>query len=185
MNKTLIQLAALMGIVFLSACKEKKASQEIIVERQEIQALQAPIKMQQMAQSKDVRWMGQNYHIDITRTPSDSLHVVKDEFGQPFVDNMVQLTITKADGSVFMNRTFTKGSFSSYLNAEYREMGILNAFIFKEVDDNNLEFAVSVARPQSDDELIPLKMKIDRSGTICIEHDDDIDINGNNHDDDD
>jgi hypothetical protein len=177
MNKT-TAFIAIAGLIALASCKEKKPSQEIIITRQEVAKPQAPISMQDYKQTTDVTWMNATYHIEVVRMPSDSLPMVKDEYGQQYVDNSIVLTVTRNDGSVFFKRTFTKASFSSYIDEDYRRTGILEALIFEEVDDNRLEFAVSVAHPQSEDEFIPLEMKLDRDGGLTIKRDNELDTNG-------
>ena len=183
MKKSVIFVAA-FGLTVLSACKEKKPQEEVITVRQEVFKPQAPIRMQEYKQESDVKWMGSSYHVRITRVPVDSLPMVKDETGQKYVDNSIKLTVTRADGSTFVDRVFTKASFSSYLNDNYRRTGILEAMIFEKVEGNKLEFAVSVAHPQSEDEFIPLEMKIDGDGVVNISRDTAIDTYGGDDDED-
>lgn len=183
MNKITTIMAA--ACILLAACKEKKATQDIIVSRQEVPWPQAPISMQEYCQRTDIEWQGTAYCVEIMRTPVDTMPMVKDETGQQFVDNRISLTIMRRDSTVFFQRTFTKRSFNSYLDEDYRRNGILEAMIFEEADDRQLEFAVSIAHPQSEDEFIPLEMKITADGGIAIKRDNDIDINGNDDDDDD
>ena len=177
---------AIAGLCLLAACKEKKPAQDtIIYSKQEVRKPQAPIKMQEYRQETDAQWLGCNYHISLLRTASDSLPMVQDEIGQKYVDNTVALTITREDASVFFKRTFTKGAFASYVDDDYRKNGILEAMIFEEVDDGRLEFAVSIAHPQSEDEFIPLKLIIDADKGLTIKRDNDIDTFGGHSDDED
>jgi hypothetical protein len=114
----------------------------------------------------------------VVRTPVDSLPMVKDEVGQKYVDNRIALTITRRDGSVLLSKTYTKASFKSFLNDDYRQNGILEAMVFDEVDDGELEFAVSVAHPQSEDEFTPLQLSVKSDGTVSIKPDTDLDTTG-------
>lgn len=175
------------ALCLLVACKDKKPAQDtIITTRQEVRKPQAPIGMQDYRQETDATWMGRSYHIVVHRTAVDSLPMVQDEIGQKYVDNRVTVTIRRPDGSEFFRRTFTKGAFLSYLDDDYRRNGILEAMIFEEVDDGCLQFAVSIAHPQSEDEFIPLEMKINAEGGLAIKRDGDIDTYGNaRHNDDD
>ena len=181
-KKLLIAAAAV--VLMLTACKEKKSSQDIIVSKPEVFKPEAPISMQERHDNVEVRWQNDLYTISIDRTPQDSLPMVKDEIGQQYVDNSIRLTVNRADGSVFFGRTVTKGSFASYHDDNFRRTGILEALVFDEVDDGKLEFAVSISRPQADDEFIPLEMKIDRNGGIVIKRDEHMDTNGDDDDDD-
>lgn len=183
MYKQLLIYAAAV-LLTLTACKEKKVSNDIIVAKPEAFKPEAPIRMPDRHDSREVRWQGALYTVNIDRTPSDSLPMVQDDMRQKYVDNTIRLTIIRSDGSEFYSRTFTKGSFSSYLDENFRRTGVLEAMIFDEVDDGRLEFAVSVSRPQADDEFIPLEMKLDRDRGLTIRRDDHLDTNGDDEDDD-
>ena len=104
--------------------------------------------------------------------------MVKDETGQKFVDNRINVIVRRADGSVAINKSFTKAYFDRYLDAHYREMGILEGLVFDEVDGQRLEFAASVCLPQTD-EYIPLEVKIDNFGNVSVERDSELDTTGN------
>jgi hypothetical protein len=107
----------------------------------------------------------------------DSLKHVKDEYGQPYIDNRVSLTILRQDGSVFFKKEFTKASFSSYIDDTFRNNGILAGIQYDEIDDKGLEFSVVVGMPDAlDDVFIPLELVIDRQGAVSISRDDDMDM---------
>ncbi len=96
--------------------------------------------------------------------------MVKDETGQLFVDNRVKVVISRADGSVFFEREFTKAAFNAYIDDDFRKTGILEGFVFDKVEPNEVRFACSVSRPQSD-EYIPLIVAVSRQGNIGIAKD--------------
>lgn len=156
--------------LLLTNCGEKKKSDVIIVEKYEEPAPSGPIKMEAYSDSKSITWLGANYTYSIGRMPCDSLPKVTDEEGQKFVDNHVTLTISRADGSVFKQKTFTKEAFKSALTDNMYKKGILDGFVFHKAEGNSLYFAASVSYPQSD-ESIPLIISIDRMGDISVKRD--------------
>jgi len=170
--------------VSLSGCKEKKQHDDIITKKVETPKPQGPIKMQDYTQTKEVQWLGKNYQIEVMRLADDSLKMVKDETGQKFVDNRISLRITRADGSVFFSRGFTKAAFESFLDNDYRNTGILEGFVFDKVEGNNLFFAASVCHPQTD-EYIPFVVTVSNLGEVGIKLDNLMDTNGENLGDDD
>ena len=178
------KLLVLMAAVMLTTgCKEKKKTDDIIATKAEVVKPSAPIRMQDYTQVKDVAWLGKQYKVTIHRTPDDSLRMVKDEMGQKFVDNRISLTVTRSDGSVAISKTFTKANFENYIDEKYRRMGILEGFVFDEVDDLRLEFAASVSLPLTD-EYIPLEVKVDNFGNVTIERDSNMDTYGTGDEDD-
>lgn len=178
-------LVGLLAIMSLTGCSEKKNDNVIIARKVVKKAPSSPIRMQDYTQTKNVDFAGSRLKCVIQRTPCDSLTMVKDENGQKYVDNTILLTITRANGSIFFKRTFTKKSFTDCLDKDYNETGILEGFVFDKIDGGNLCFAASVCHPQDDDEFIPLVVKITQSGAISIERDTQIDTNGTVSDDDD
>ena len=178
MNRKLT-FALLAGLTLLAGCKEKKQTQDIIAPpRTEAAQPAEPLRMQPYSKTWAVKWLGKDYQVAVNRTPNDSLPLVQDEAGDEFVDNSITLEVRRADGSVAISKTFTKATFESYLDANYRKTGILEGLVFDEVDGLWLEFAASVSLPMTD-EYIPLEVKIDNYGNVKIERDSEMDTNGN------
>ena len=169
-------------LIIPTGCKDKKQTEEIITSRKEVQKPKEPLKIQAYADKKDVQWVGRTYTVEWKRTPDESLPMVKDETGQKYVDNHVSIRIVRSDGSVFFQRSFTKTDFKAYLTDQYNREGILEGMVFDVVNGNQLEFAASVSLPQSEDEYIPLKVKVDNFGSVAIERDNQLDTNGDEDD---
>ena len=164
----LIVIAVLTG--GLASCSSKKKPNVIIATKYEKPAPQGPIRTDDYKDTQSFKWLDRDYVCSIERIADDSLPMVKDETGQLFVDNRVKLTISRADGSVFFNRMFTKSTFNSYIDDDFRENGILEGFVFDRIETNEVRFACSVTRPQSD-EYIPLILAVTRNGDIAIARD--------------
>lgn len=172
-----VTLSIVLGTTMLGGCKQKKQSEDIIVRKTEAPKPQAPIRMQEYNQIKDIHWLDREYQVNIRRTADDSLRMVKDETGQKFVDNRIRLQVIRQDGSVFFSQSFTKATFSEYLDDDYRQTGILEGLVFDRVEGNYLLFAGSVSHPQTD-EYIPLVIKVSNFGDVAISRDTQMDTNG-------
>ena len=172
----------LLTALLVVSCAKKKQSDDIIVPRTETPKPQGPIRMQPYNDQRNVQWLSKTYKVEIKRSPNDSLPMVKDETGQQFVDNRISLVVRRADGSVAIQKSFTKATFEGYIDAYYRKAGILEGLVFDEVDDQQLKFAASVCLPQTD-EYIPLEVKIDNFGNMRIARDSQMDTNGDDEDD--
>lgn len=170
-NKIIIALIA-VPLLFTS-CGKKKQSNDIIVQNVETPKPQAPISMQDYRQTTDVQWLGKQYQVEVARTASDSLAMVKDEIGQQFVDNRITLKVIRQDGTVFCTKTFTKAAFASCLDDDYRKTGILEGFVFDRAEGNQLFFAASVSHPQTD-EYIPIVVTLSNFGEVGVSRDDTI-----------
>ena len=167
-------LAAAM-LVF-TACGEKKKSTDIITKRVETVKPQGPERMQKYNDSRQVAWIGRQYTVNVHRQPGDSLPMVKDETGQKFVDNIISVSVMRADGSKFYSHQFTKTDFLQYLDDDYRKTGILEGLVFDKVDGDWLDFAASVCHPHTD-EYIPLVVRLSRMGELTIQRDTQMDTN--------
>ena len=177
MTKSLFILLTAGALLSLASCGEKKKSSDIITQRVEKVTPRAPERMQEYDDSRDIAWIGKQYKVNVHRHPADSLPMVKDETGQKFVDNVISVTVLRADGSQFFDRTFTKSDFLSYLDDDYIKTGILEGLVFDKAEGDFLEFAASVSHPNSD-EYIPLVVRLSRMGQITIQRDTQMDTTG-------
>ncbi len=170
MKKTLTIAMCGILLIVLAACGGKKKSEAIIAPKVEKIKPKAPIRMQEYTDTREVDWIGKKYTVVVQRTPSDSLSMVKDEYGQKFVDNIFTLSVKRADGSTFFSRTFTKNSVSEYLDDDYRKTGVFEGLVFDKTDGDWLIFGASVGHPQTD-EYIPLVIRLSRMGELTIKRD--------------
>ena len=169
MNYKSVVALAFVGLITTS-CGKKKQHDDIIVQETETPQPQAPIRMQDYKDIKDVQWLGKQYQVEVTRTASDSLAMVKDETGQQFVDNRIVLRVIRQDGSVFCTKTFTKSAFNGCLDDDYRQTGVLEGFVFDKAEGNQLFFAASVCHPQTD-EYIPMVVTLSNFAEVGISKD--------------
>ena len=169
MNYKAILTLSLVGLITVS-CGKKKQHDDIIVQETETPQPQAPIRMQDYKDVKDIQWLGKQYQIEVTRTADDSLKMVKDETGQQFVDNRITLRVIRTDGSIFCTKTFTKSAFDGCLDDDYRKTGILEGFVFDKAEGNQLYFAASVCHPQTD-EYIPMVVTVSNFGDVGVAKD--------------
>jgi len=169
MNYRTILTLSIVGLITVS-CGKKKQHDDIIVQETETPQPQAPIRMQDYKDIKDIQWLDKQYQIEVTRTADDSLKMVKDETGQQFVDNRITLRIIRTDGSIFCTKTFTKSAFDGCLDVDYRKTGILEGFVFDKAEGNQLFFAASVCHPQTD-EYIPMVVTVSNFGEVGIAKD--------------
>jgi hypothetical protein len=169
MNYKSVLALTFVGLLATS-CGKKKQHDDIIVQETETPQPQAPIRMQDYKDIKNVQWLGKQYQIEVSRTACDSLAMVKDETGQQFVDNRIVLKVIRQDGTVFCTKTFTKSAFSACLNDDYRKTGILEGFVFDKAEGNQLFFAASVCHPQTD-EYIPMVVTLSNFAEVGISKD--------------
>ena len=182
--KKVIPFLLFAGIMMLvPACKEKKrVSDDIITSKYTPKKPEAPIAMPADVRTSDIKWLDRKYTVKIEREAADSLPKVKDETGQYFIDNRITLSVIREDQSVFFRRTFTKSSFSSYLDDYFRSNAILGNMVLADVAKYELHFAISVMMPESDDEFIPLKLTVTNLGNISVARDTDLDTISNQAD---
>ncbi|MBQ9357652.1 MAG: DUF4738 domain-containing protein [Prevotella sp.] len=163
-------LACLFGFIAVACGEKKGGNQEIIRSDYEVPEPQAPITMSQSDVESDVEWVeGRTYRVLVSRTPADSLSMVTDNMGQQFVDNRVEITVKRQDGTTFYNHVFTKSSFASWLDGDYRSNALLEGINFVKAEENRLVFNATVNHPRaSDDEAIYLELSVSRLGEAEI-----------------
>lgn len=170
--KTIKKLSLVcIATLTVCSCSEKKGGrQDIITTDYEAPAIQAPISMPQHEVTSDVEWVeGRSYSVIVSRTPADSTSKVANSIGQEFIDNKVEITVKRQDGSTFYNNVFRKSHFSSWLDQDYRDNALLEGINFVRIERDNLVFTATVNHPQaSDDEAIYLELDISRLGDLSI-----------------
>ena len=108
--------------------------------------------LQRMQVSKaevDIKFKGKDSHSFISRTPDENLPLVKNEMGNTFVDNKIQLRLTRGNEQVF-NMTFTKKNFSSIVSDDFLSKSILEGMVYNKTTPQGIVYAASVCYPQTD-----------------------------------
>lgn len=171
MKTIYVYLSAGMLIASLAACKEKKVVNDntIILPEVPHQVVDtATVAMSETENTTPVAWGGE-YKVYVHRFANDSMGVVKAANGRKYYENCIKVKVTRADGSVFFDRNFTKNAFASYLDDNYRAKSTLLGLVYVGVDANNLFFAGSVGSPDElSDDFVPFKVSISRMGDVGI-----------------
>lgn len=178
-------LIVLLGLAMALAGCKKKEDTTIIVKKTQLQPEQPKTTGQMSVSqwSKTIDWIGAKYLIQIERQPDKSLPLAKDETGRSYYDNVIHLTISRPDGTKFLDREFHKSDMRKYVPSSFYENGALLGLVFDRAEGGVLYFGTSVGSPDSmSDEYVPLILKIDRKGGISISKDDDLDGSQPAHD---
>ncbi len=168
--KTIHTLMLLAAMLIISACKgedKPKTPEDIIIHKFEKPTLSPPIKMENQVTTSEFTFGGNQMKAVIERSASDSLPYVKDNIGQEFVDNVITLTITQADGSVYLKRKFTKANFNNRISEEFRNNGILSGIAFGRANNDSVFFGASVSLPELDEQW-PMLIILTNGGKIEI-----------------
>ncbi|MBR4924418.1 MAG: DUF4738 domain-containing protein [Prevotella sp.] len=169
-------IALLTSLCLFSACKEEKKTTDIITQKPIIVKKQGPVALEATDNTDAVQWLGKTYTVEIHRRSDKSLPLTRDESGAEYYDNRIEVKIIRPDGTEFLNREFTKQSFSSYLNESTLKDGALLAVVYNEVKDDHLLLAASVGSPDAmSEEYVPFVITISRMGDIRIERDNRLD----------
>ena len=167
-----------MLITAFSACKEKKEvnHDNIILPKVPHEVVDTTVgAMTETENTNEVKWGG-DYKIYVHREPVDSGSLVKLPNGRKYKDNRIKIRITRADGSVFFDKEFTKNAFAAHLDEAYKAKSTLLGLVYYSLDANHLYFAGSVGSPDmmSDD----FKVSINRMGEVGIAKETVIDVDG-------
>jgi hypothetical protein len=160
----------------LTACKEKVKTETIIATKPVEEVQHGPVAMQETKQESDIDWASGKYKVAIVRTADETLPLTKDEAGHSYYDNKITVRVTRADGSEFFAKTFTKSDFSQCLDDNLRKNGALLGIVFDKTEDSQLRFAASVGSPDVlSDQYLPMVLTISRMGAVSIVKDNRLD----------
>ena len=174
MRKISVLLTVLMALSLTISCeKEKKTTvhNNIIVPPREEKVVDTLIhKMNPTDNEEAVKWLGSTYRVAVSRHTSDSLTVVTDNNGKRYRNNIISMRITRADGSVFFEKNFTKSLFGDYVDEGYLAGNVILGLVFNNADDQGLHFLGSVGSPDDlSEEYIPFNVTISRMGDVSVE----------------
>ncbi len=168
---TLASLLTLLLLTSLTACKsEKKAEEDIIVEKVIAKPQTTTESMTRDERAGDVTWVGgAQYHYTIVREADSELDVVENH-GKKYHDNSVTLTVTRPDGSEFFKKTFTKANFAPVLPEASMKNGVMLGMVLEKASGNNLRFVVSVGSPdESYEDFYYVIMNLNNFGSTSAE----------------
>lgn len=167
---TIYGLSLGLLVLGLVACKKEKKTNDIITHI--VKQKPKPKGTQQQSDftySKNVVWRGDSLKISIHRYADKDLALSVDEEGQKYYDNKVDVKITRRDGSVFFDKTFSKADFRSLLTDYYAEKSAFVGFMYNTTKDDYLCFGASVGSPNANsDDYMPFDVLIDSHGKFSI-----------------
>ena len=111
-NELKILLMA-MAVVGVSACKEKKQSEDIITTKPVAEVKKPTQKVGDYDMTTPAEWVGSTYQVFVQRKADESLPLADDGQGNKYYDNRITVKVTRKDGSEFFNRTFSKDDFDA------------------------------------------------------------------------
>lgn len=166
--------------VAVSACSDKKPTNNIIAHKPVKKASSAPVRMQDYERQDNVEWLGKSYKIMVKRRVDTGLPVIVDDAGGRYHDNVIDVTVVRPDGTAFFEKKFSKEDFSSCLSENYMKKSALLGIVFEKAEGDNLRFAASVGAPDVlSDDYVPLILTLSRMGNVGVSKDSRLDSNNN------
>ena len=163
-------IIALLALICIVSCKKKEQEEDIIVEKVIEKPQEGPESMPEDMQTGSVSWISNSeYSYAITRKADKELPIVKNH-DKEYYDNSVDVVITRADGSKFFEKKFSKTNFAPALPKEFKENGVLLGISFEKAEGNYLMFVVSVGSPdETNEEFYYARLKISNLAVTSAE----------------
>lgn len=167
--KRQIYLLLLPMIVAMAACggkneNQKEDAQVLMQDSTDVHGLQ---RMQGSKSEVDIPFKGKTYHSMISRTPDEGLPRVESQMGDMYIDNKIELRLTRGGEQVF-NLTFTKNNFSSLVSDDFLTKSILEGIVYDKTTPRGIVFAASICYPQTD-LYVPIAITISTDGKMSLE----------------
>ncbi len=170
-------LSVLAFGLFLSGCKNTPKTDEELENELSIEDIvDADLSGEQRSQEQlmrdTVRVDGVLYTYEIHRVSSDELPQVRGDYSHNaiFFDNTASLRVMR-DETVIYSKTFTKNSFSNFIEPDMMKNSILEGLVFDHVIDGGIQFAAAVGYPQDEEMFVPLRIKVMTDGQVKIDKD--------------
>ena len=164
--KKLIYLLAYCFFIVTACGGNKKAEEKSLLIMQDSVDACGLQRMQVSKADVDIKFKGKDYHSFISRTPDEDLPLVKDDRGNQFVDNKIQLRLTRGNEQIF-NMTFTKRNFASIVGEDFLAKSILEGMVYNKTTPQGIVYAASVCYPQTD-LYVPISITITADGKMTM-----------------
>ena len=136
--------------LFLSGCKNSPKTDEELENELSIEDIvDADLSGEQRSQEQlmrdTVRVDGILYTYEIHRVSSDELPQVRGDYSHNaiFFDNTASLRVKRGETVIYSN-TFTKNSFSNFIEPEMLKNSILEGLVFDHIIEGGIQFAAAV-----------------------------------------
>ncbi len=123
-------------------------------------------RMQVSNAEQTFAYKGKEYTSQVSRTPDESLPLVKNESGDTFVDNTISLRLLRGS-EVIYNKTFTKSDFATLIGSDFLSKSVLEGIVYNKTTPQGIVYAASVCYPQSD-LFIPISITITADGHMTM-----------------
>jgi hypothetical protein len=170
-------LSVLAFGLFLSGCKNTPKTDEELENELSIEDIvDADLSGEQRSQEQlmrdTVRVDGVLYTYEIHRVSSDELPQVRGDYSHNAIvfDNTASLRVMRGE-TVIYSKTFTKNSFSNFIEPDMMKNSILEGLVFDHVIDGGIQFAAAVGYPQDEEMFVPLRIKVMTDGQVKIDKD--------------
>lgn len=150
LNPIYSPLALLVLSLFISACHRTTSTQDTDVDTTQYVLAQETGPGHDEAQTLapvEADYNNKHYVVSVSIAPSDSLPMVKDDFGDPYQDNTVSVNIT-SNGQTIVDCQFTKADFiGAAIASDHASDMILGGIAFDKVDASGIHLGAMLSRP--------------------------------------
>ncbi len=166
--KTLFYLGVCMSVILLASCSssKKNADKDIMVATHDSIGADSVQRMQVSESKITISYKSKQYSSTVVRRPDLSLTVIQNDQGDRFADNRITLQLI-CEGRNLVNKTFTKESFSSLVDADFLKHAILEGLVYDKVTPQGIRYVASICYPQTD-LYIPLSLTVSADGRISM-----------------
>lgn len=148
-NKATFSVAfcAVVGCLFISCGRTDNKPSDIDTTQYALATEEGPgFDEARTLPATEVDFNGKHYVINVSIAPCDSLPLVKDSYGDPFMDNAVKLQVS-ADDNIIIDRSFVKNDFAAATSGLSLNRLVLGGLAFNVVNSNGLSFSAQLNEP--------------------------------------
>lgn len=161
MKRNLYTVIICACLAAMTACESREKNSDIVVRKVQQKQNKTIQRVGDYTQSRVVDWNGNPFTVYVERKADTTKPIITDETGNKYYDNRVVVRITAKDGRDVFSQTFSKETFSNYVESTYLHDNALLGVVFDCVDGNSLCFAASIGSPDNmSDDYVPLLLKV-------------------------
>lgn len=164
------KIALFLTCCLFISCEQKEKIQKYIIVKEDTQTERKVdiVSSDEFNIDDVIEWNGRSYSYNLKKSVDKDLPIVKNNDGQKFYDNQIEINIKSDDGSTFYSHTFKKSSFEQYLPDSFIENGIMEGLAYDKIDESGrIKFIACIAYPQTDEYML-FSVLISKDKSITI-----------------
>lgn len=169
-TRIVLLISATIGMLLVAACgtRQEGSGSDVDTTQYKLATEEGPASdPARTLTPQEVDFGGKHYVVKVSIAPCDSLPTVKDSYGDPYLDNVVNIDVT-VDGAPMVSRSFAKTDFASAATGLDLSKLVLGGMAYNKLDGSGVHFGAQLNSPGDEEGGFAFKVTIPLGGGSAV-----------------